>query len=1627
MADYASIQKKLDHAREQLLDLGLRNPLLNYRTLKAKGLEIVNENPADVYRILVTEKKKMTFEEAEPQKDATRDDTKEASSEAGMDRKQAGAGDFAKEEASERVVLSRDPASWQADSDEFKADWTVPALPPEAEGAKASEAAAANRTAPPQQAKGNVKHTDSKLQTSYAAKQLESRLLNTYYYARTYVEEQGVNILYLALGMLHWYESDSSNEARQAPLVLVPLRIDRVSARERFTVAYTEDEIGSNISLAAKMKAEFALDIPVISEEGELDLDHYFGDVQTAIEGYKRWFVDTSSLVIGFFSFGKFLMYRDLDASLWPEEASPDKHPVMTALLDTGFREEPSHVSEDEHIDKFLNLNEANQVVDADSSQITAILDAMQGRNMVIQGPPGTGKSQTITNLIAEAMGEGKTVLFVSEKMAALEVVKRRLDRIGLGVACLELHSHKTNKKALLQELAATLELGKPKHDDNASIHLLEDLRQRLNDYCEAVNTPIGDTGVSPYYALGAIVRYQAGKIGNAFPAIELPQLHSWSEQENVKRVALIEELQSVVHKMGLPEQHAFWGSKRKVVLPADIERIQGMATVAAEGVQSFELLLQDYSRQCFFPLPKDARHASIYLKMLERFIQAPDLKDANLETDLWESESHAIAKLFETGEAYAKLHQQYDDMLIPEAWEQDLLETRQALVKNEGSMWRLFSGEYRKARSRMRGLLRNPKENAGALLPIADTIMESRRQRAAIEDESQLAKQLFGSAWKGAASSWERLMSLRQWMMELRQDIRGNRLPHWTYDFLALQPTKAFLQEQCEKLTTAFKAMSHALSLLEEALEFDGATRFPDKTSLQQQSFADLRKLLGIWTEQTSGLQEMASYNQLKEICVDAGLAPFVEMSRSWEEAGTSLLDCYRWNRYQSIAARAFHERPALASFDSGRHEHTIRKFAELDRYLAEYNRAKLAEAHWKRLPQYEAGGQLGVLRREFEKKTRHLPIRSLMLKAGNAIQAIKPIFMMGPLSIASYLQPGGLQFDLVIFDEASQVRPVDAFGAIIRAKQAVVVGDSKQMPPTNFFDSIASDDGWDDSDDNFVGDVESVLGLFVGQNAPQRMLRWHYRSRHESLITVSNHEFYDNKLVVFPSPDADKHQSGLIYNYLPDTAYDRGRSRTNRQEARAVAEAVMRHAELYPSLTLGVAAFSMAQMQAILDELEALRRARPSCEAYFTAHPHEPFFVKNLENVQGDERDVIFISIGYGKTSEGYLAMDFGALNREGGERRLNVLITRARLRCEVFANLQSHDIDLGRSSAQGVKALKTFLKYAESGSVDVPAETGKGFDSPFEEAVCMALRELGYEVKTQIGSAGFFVDLAVVDPEKPGKYAIGIECDGAAYHSARSARDRDRLRQDVLEGLGWTIHRIWSTDWFRHPERELKRAVDAIDRAKLSARLEGNSFMLATGSSDEPDIEREESTEVDRNYASEPYATAELDISLNDLEFQDLPLSVLASWVSQVVEIESPVHEIEVMRRICEALGIRRLTSRIHDAFEQSFALLPDIERRGAFLWLRSMETPPIRDRSELKNKKLEHVSPEELQEGLLKIVRDSFGISSDKIYTAVSNLVGFARAGDEFKQSLDEIIKRLLQEKLLAMKGETLLLA
>lgn len=1538
-----TILSRLETSRKELLDLGLRNPLLNYRPLTSRGLQVIGERSTLVYDVLVGQGKSMTFT-PRPEQDSK---------------------------------TGNEPAT---------------ASMPEA--------------------------YDTKLQTAETETSLQQKLLNTYYAARTSIEEQGVNTLFLALGMLQWHESESSSELRRAPLVLLPVVLDRSSARERFRMRYTLEEIGENLSLQAKLKAEYGIALPDLPEEEDLSLEAYFDEVSSSVAHLPRWKVERNEIALGFFSFGKFLIYNDLDVANWPDEDNPLGHPILQSLFGEGFNEVPPTATEDSHIDRDTNAGQLFQVVDADSSQLLAMLAVHEGRNLVIQGPPGTGKSQTITNLIANAIGQGKKVLFVAEKMAALEVVKRRLDHANLGEACLELHSHKANKKELHQELRRVMELGKPAlYHLQQEVALLHKIREELNEYCFAINTEIGKSSLTAHQVIGRMLQLPQISGNQPLPRISFPDIETWDAVKFQRAEALAGRIEVRLKDIGLPAQLLFWGSGLRVLLPYEQETLVAALLVAKEASDILQIEAQNIAEAIGIKPPSNREECMRLAACVQLLSAKPDLRGLDIKNTAWLFSRGEIEELLQTGKRSQELRTAYEATFIPEAWEQDVLEIRQELVAHGEKWYKFMIGSYNSAVKKLKAISKIPlPKEPGDKLKWVDDLLEAKRLAAVLKDKEPLAQELYGHRWQGLASSWDELTAASGYMCSVHQQIIEGIYPKDILDYLCLHVSAGTAAQYHRILMEALSIHGKTIGEVVSKTALNEPLRFNGKTLLHI-SFHQQAELLAAWAGNISQVHQVISWNNLTDVATEENLLCLTSIAETWPAAKDLLKTAVQKTWYEHLLQKVVNSNPSLRKFERTSHEELIRQFRRLDALNFQYNRARAALRHWEGMPSPEGGGQVTVIRTEFNKKARHLPIRKLMAEAGLAIQAIKPVFMMSPLSIANFLPPGALQFDLVIFDEASQVRPVEALGALIRGKQLVVVGDTKQLPPTSFFDTINNE--WNE-EESITADLPSILGMCDAQGAPQRMLRWHYRSRHESLIHLSNRHFYENKLVVFPSPGS-KHPAGLFFHHLKDTVYDRGNTRTNTKEAETVADAVLQHARKHPGLSLGVVAFSTAQREAIQNALETRRRNNPDTEAFFKSHAHEPFFVKNLENVQGDERDVIFISIGYGRTAEGYVSMSFGPLNNEGGEKRLNVLITRAKLRCEVFTNLTSADLDTSRTKSHGVIALKSFLHYAEHGQLNMPVESGRPADSPFEEAVAQKLSGLGYIVRRQVGSQGFYIDLAIADPENPGRYILGIECDGAAYHSARSARDRDRLRQQVLEAMGWKLHRIWSTDWFRNPERELKRVVEAIDKAwksNLSDEDDEEETVIETA------LVRESITETDDQLP--PYQLAVLSSSIASQEIHRHSVGKLAKWVEQVVEIESPVHFEEVARRIVEAAGVTRIGPRIkeHIKLAAKFALGNGrIVHKGEFLWLATMQQPVLRDRSELPpvSRKLKYIAPEEIRMAVERVVQDAVAISPEAAVPFIARMFGMTRITEDMRNELLQIIETMITQNAIHRDG------
>lgn len=1566
-----SLKRKLEISRLELLDMGLRgNTLLHFRS-GATSLDVVDEHALDIYRILVSEQKAMTFIPI-PKELVNKNDTSE-----------------------KLVSLSEDLEAMY----------------------------------------GQGRHTDTRLQTKLTAEALDKKLLKISTEAESYYQEQGVDILYLALGFLTWFEDINSDKPRKAPLILVPVSLVRGNAKENYKVIYTQADLSENLTLSAKLKTEFKVSLPPFGDD--FDVNSYIDDVIGCIKNQSRWQVNKDEIALGFFSFGKFQMYQDLDPDNWPEDKKPHNHNVFQNLLGNGFSDSetnnlPSGTVCSTTVDQ--DLTKLNFVKDADSSQTEAVIAVKQGHNLVIQGPPGTGKSQTITNIIAESLADGKTVLFVAEKMAALEVVKRRLDESYLGDAVLELHSHKSNKRAVLDELKRTLELGSPVVEDHAKEKLRHaNLREQLDAYCSQVNAPILTSGTSYIDALGCQLKLQQEAEGFVLPELDFSKFRHWDNNAFIDACAHVQEMVDHLKEMGVPSKNPFSLSTLEYFSPVEQNHVINYLLQAQKLLTECRDLGNLFSSEMQLKNPENITEINSICRAAKRALDAPHVKGLRLTTDDWQQRRDQIKALIDAGAEMTDIQSQYGDKFIDHAWQADMLNTRQVWATTGRRWWRFMSGEFRQAKRNLQGVLKTDLPSSTQdCVSMLDGILKYQTLNQQYNNFERLGESLFGAQWQGKHSEWSVLKSISGWVIEVYQDVGKGDIPNGLLKFLEGGAELSGWENRLDSLNSSADKFVGLIDSITSRL----SAQLPEVEEVEVYSFDKLESLLVCWINQIDSLYSMTRYNNLrKKLCANE-LSEIDQLSYTWDLPAELLLVTLKKSWYEGLVNQAYRQNQALKFFDRISHENIINEFKKLDRELFDYAQEALVLKHFQRLPTINAPGEMAIIRREMNKKQRHIPIRKLIAEAGHAIQQIKPVFMMSPMSVATYLAQGAIEFDLVVFDEASQVKVVDAIGPILRGKQVVVVGDTRQMPPTDFFGKALELDD-EDAEESTTADIESILSMFLSQGAQETMLKWHYRSRHDSLISVSNQEFYDGRLMIFPSPGINPHAKGLKFNHLPNSVYERGGSRTNPIEARAVADAVFEHVKKYPNQTLGVVAFSTVQRDCILLEVERLRRENPSCESFFNSNEQEGFFVKNLENVQGDERDVIFISIGYGRTTTGNVTKSFGPLNRDGGERRLNVLITRARLAMTVFCNFTAEDMDTQNDSPFGVRALKNFLHFAQTGELNNRHETGKETDSPFEDEVISAIKSLGYEVEPQVGSAGFYIDIGVKDPKKPGRYILAVECDGASYHSSANARDRDRLRQAVLEGLGWRFHRIWSTDWFRNAHKETERLKDAIQQSiRFYEELEENNKLQI--SSVAKDItSKNQSTRIERNQLAETesvnidsYIIADGNLGIPSLiDIHELPLELVAKAIRKVIDIEGPVHTKEVAKRIAETAGFSKVGSRILGHIEQAAQYgyrNGFIHVEDDFLFSDSSKSVKIRDRSNLPStsKKIELVPKEEIGEALVVAITSGFSLSEDEAISEALSMMGFQRSTAKAKDYVSTVLDQLIYKNVLKNENNKL---
>ncbi|MEH6388491.1 MAG: DUF3320 domain-containing protein [Pseudomonas profundi] len=1455
--------------------------------------------------------------------------------------------------------------------------------------------------------------------------ELDKRAVEIYRRAQTSLKEGGSNTLFLAVGFLLWKQKDKDDRRYRAPLILLPVTLERKSVRSGVRMIANDDEPRFNTTLLEMLKKDFGIEIRGLGgalpeDESGVDVTAIWTRVRHAIKDVPGFEV-VEDVVLGHFSFAKYLMWKDLvDRS-----AALKESPVVKHLLDTPREPYNSDIRfvDAGDIDKDYTPADLLAPLPADSAQMAAIATADRGKDFVIIGPPGTGKSQTISNLIAHMLGKGKKVLFVSEKTAALEVVYRRLRDIGLGQFCLQLHSNKAKKADVLDQLRTSWNSAAQTQVSQWQVEAdrLKALRDRLNLVVNALHQPRRN-GLTPHYAIGIKVR-DGDLAAKAILSWASADHHDDKQLQQLQDMAALLGVQAkalgklVDHPLQAIAQYE-WSSQWQ----GDLVRVAGSVQAAAQRLggsmaaleKSLDLELGVIS------FPKLVAVADFGQVMLDAHrTQASFALEPNA-ADRLEALEDAVTRLKHYIATQAKLSCQY----APLAWKAlDADELGTAWAQANNTWWPKSFFAKRKVLQQIRavGAQGEPDPNndivvlrelrdIGSHIERLDGVLQGLKEWKSYDSDPQAmaSLQALGARARTAVSKLAEdaasLAALREKMRTLLYEANDMLAPEAPVGRAIVQFLAALVdfrthQAQFESLTGS--ALDNLLPCDADAL---GST-----STLCQRII-----------EHHMALRDWCAWVRRRSEAMDLQLGPLVHAIENGAVQPDEVVDVFEAAYCAWWSSAVIDKDEVLRTFSSPEHDAAILRFRALDSQFTDLTAQYIAARLAGQIPNEEEVKQSsswGVLRRELQKKSRHKPVREMMEEMPDVITSLAPCLMMSPLSIAQFLPAGQALFDVVIFDEASQITVWDAVGSLARGRQAIVVGDPKQMPPTNFFARADEDP---DGDIDEEGDLESILDELLGASIPQRVLNLHYRSRRESLIAFSNSRYYDSSLVTFPAPVHPDKGVSLVRS---EGFYARGKARHNQGEAKAiVAEIVRRLTSGDPAVrqqSIGVVTFNTEQQSLIEDLLDKARSDDPAIEWAFSEDVTlEPVFVKNLETVQGDERDVILFSITYGPDETGHVTMNFGPLNRTGGERRLNVAMTRARSEMVVFSTMPPERIDLSRTQARAVADLKHFLEYAERGAPALAAAVhgSRGdYESPFEVAVARGLQDKGWIVHPQIGVSAYRIDMAIVHPGKPGLYLAGVECDGAMYHSSAYARERDKIRQSVLEGLGWTLFRVWSTDWWTNKAKALDQLHQQLTRLLEAVREQEIAHSVAgPEQTDRDDVTQQKQAgltvaRVDVEDGQHSYVKASLNGFSADSELfyhTDYDL-VLKEMVLHIVDQEGPIHEDLVVRRVARQHGFQRAGRQIRERVVQFAAgyRRHTKEDVGTFYWpeetgAEGRQLARIKGRDE-EAKKLDYICSQELA--------DISAVCGDKgDFVKLCQVLGIGRLTQQMRSRLEGVV-------------------
>lgn len=1425
---------------------------------------------------------------------------------------------------------------------------------------------------------------------------LAHKIKELYRSSKAAIEESGANALYLALGILRWYETSRSTKPRYAPLILLPVQLVRRGANQGYVIRLRDDDPQMNITLLEKLNQDFGIKIsgldPLPQGEHGVDTRQVLTVMRKSVMEQQRWDV-LESAYLGIFSFSQFMMWSDIRSR--SDELVKNK--IVRSLMEGRLCWEAQPMT----LGEMVPEDEVFLPLSADASQLYAIRAAGNGESFVLHGPPGTGKSQTITALIANSLAQGQSVLFVAEKMAALEVVQKRLAAIGIGPFCLELHSNKSKKKDVLDQLRQVMEVtkGQTCRQYQQRADQIASLRKELGGYVHALHKaqPCGST------LFELVDQYEKN--------CHAPDLSPFSDEilehaepaELDQWITMVERLIAAAKEVGHPGGHPLqrvgcrqYSQKLRTEIPENVcayqnaledlkSQIEWCAQTLVQPIPETRIQLQDLAELAQAVLPwvelpipwAEEEDISQYLsgveEMAEQFLMVQNLHHQLSEN--WNSEFFLM-----DGKA---LREEYN--LLNSKWLVQKLLGLNGMVKR---MTDYHIGPLTK------------EQLPDAFIQLENYQCEQKKANDLLQDYGN-GLDVFRS---GTDTDWHRVLETGRWAKRSAwelEELTGNHQirMHCGGKRTLKEPLTAFINA-CQ---IVFSKKEHLYRIL-FLKDSENVPWIEEEQALCQ----GLMDYLG-------ELKEWITWNQTAAEAKELGLDSVVEAYYTGMPHDL-LKGAYLKAMAKGLAMRAIDTDEVLGTFSGAVFNEKIAQFKRIDSELTDLTRqeifCRLAANVPDCISQAAQSSEVGILQRAIRSNGRGISIRRLFEQIPNLLPKLCPCMLMSPLSAAQYLDPKREPFDLVVFDEASQLPTSKAVGALARGRNAVIVGDPKQMPPTSFFKANTVDE-----DNPEAEDLESILDDCLALNMPQTHLLWHYRSRHESLIAFSNRQFYENELYTFPSVDDRASRVSLV---PVKGIFGRGKTRQNQAEAEAVVAELKRRCN-DPELSkysVGVLTFSINQQNLIDDLLTEACGSDPTLDQW-VLESEEPVFIKNLENVQGDERDVILFSVGYGADQRGKFSANFGPLNRSGGWRRLNVAVSRARHEMKVFSSLTP--LDLARSSSEGVSALKAFLEYAQSGQLAMDEKSIHQMHNRktgIPASICAALQDKGYRTQCAVGKSEYRVDVGIIDPKRPDRYLLGILLDGESYGKAKTVRDREVAQIDVLRDLGWNIMRIWTMDWWDNRGKELERVFARLEELK---KQPPNPAVLPAkrASYPPPDVERKVARAVKGAKAVPPpvsltppsgislYEPALLkEETLTSEDFlQPIHTNQIQKKILCVIEKEAPVCEALLMRRVVQSFGIMRMGSRIQARMTQilSGMSLNCTRADDQLVFWKAAPDPNnytgVRANGTGEARRdIQDVPIREAENAIVHVLEEQAGLPEDNLIREAAKLMGYSRLGN-----------------------------